>query len=343
MVWIVIISSESFWSKWLLVNSNLMFACLSGFSLGFTTGSRGNCQEGSLLFLCPLLMLLFPPAAKIAGIFAALLVKLFWVGPISGTDKLPSIHCRTFGWHWEILWLLYGTFHCGIYLVQNVKHWELPVQVYELPFAAVVVDWCAVAQVLERAYTCPVSGALALWGSQGTLFCCLCRWHEPLIFLMCSFLCFSAICLIRTHPAVLITWSPFPLQELLFVATRPREQLFPMSAAAVLPFAFWWTPLCSVLRSQGLLALQSWDNSTSGSVCQALGASPGPLWQCLSQRCSWHSVLWAPEQFMLRVTTWQGHHSLLIEAWQASLKNSFKCSLHKMEQPDTWDRYFLKH
>lgn len=69
----------------------------------------------------------------------------------------------------------------------------------------------------------------------------------------CSFLCFSAICLIRTHPAVLITWSPFPLQELLFVATRPREQLFPMSAAAVLPFAFWWAPLCSVLRSQRLL------------------------------------------------------------------------------------------
>lgn len=32
MVWIMIIFSEIFWSKWLLENSNLMFACLSGFS-----------------------------------------------------------------------------------------------------------------------------------------------------------------------------------------------------------------------------------------------------------------------------------------------------------------------
>lgn len=108
MVWIVIIFSESFSEKCLNDYWWIQIWCLPACQ-GLVRVSLQTVEviarKDLCIFLCPLLMLLFPLAAKIAGIFAAVLVKLFWVGPVSGTDKLPSIHCRTFGWHWEILWL----------------------------------------------------------------------------------------------------------------------------------------------------------------------------------------------------------------------------------------------
>lgn len=103
MVWIVILFSEMFWFKWLLMNSNLMFACLSGFSLGFTTDRRRNCQEGSLHFSMSSSGVTLSSCYENSwDICCSLQTVLSWA---YFRDRLPSVHCRTFGWHWEILWL----------------------------------------------------------------------------------------------------------------------------------------------------------------------------------------------------------------------------------------------
>lgn len=188
-------------------------------------------------------------------------------------------------------------------------------------------------------------------GSQGTLFCCLCRWHEPFVLLKAFFPLFlchmshkNTPCCVYQHDPPSHLRSCFWLQQDL---ENSCSQYISCSCA----------PVCLLVSTFVLdvvvTELLNCSNGirAPGSICQALGSfSAGPaLWLCFSQRCSWHSVI-SGQLSTVHHTQGNCLARLLLTSGlsmascpQTSLKNSFKCSLYKMEQPDTWDRYFLKH
>lgn len=122
MVWIVIIFSEIFWFKSLLVNSNLMFACLSGYSLGFATDRRGNCQEGSLHFSMSSFGVTLSSCYENSwDICCSLQTFLSWAYIRDRQIAISPLQNLWLALRDALAVLLRGSSHCGIYFVQNIK------------------------------------------------------------------------------------------------------------------------------------------------------------------------------------------------------------------------------